>query len=406
MRSAAVALIVTVLAFSASAAPHVTQTVTLPQVIQGVLQQHPDLAGIERDAADRLADALATTARDNPEVQLDVMRAASGGAASTALEVTQPLKSSSWTSRPGYAAALRTQASVAQQAAVFAVLNTVTAQYAQVWLLQERQQYLRQIIAQADSVLAVARTASVRGELPAAELSILEAQNAELEQQLLRLEADFDSLAATLARVSGIPGITQVAPPGFAAIPADSARILAAAHRNTSARAVLQSQLAAANARLQVAQDDAAYPEFAPRLMWDRNGEDREDELGIGVAVRIPLWNRNEAEITRARADVAASRQALDRLQLEEQLTSKHKRVLALAQQEQAYQKTILPKYQASYDLTEKMFRSGQTSLLTVWQVQREMLSVQEKALEISADALTARLDLEAAMGAKIEEIR
>lgn len=388
-----------------SASPVWAADITLPEVLQGALRHHPDLVSVERGYADRLADALETTSTQNPDVQLDVKKGTNSGDTTTSFEVTQPLKISSFRSRPAYAAALREQANTEQKAAVFAVLNSVTAQYAGAWILQERQQYLRSIIAKAKTVAAVARQASDKGELPASELSILEAQNAELEQQILRLQSDFETATATLERVTGIPSIQLVARPDFVAIPKDSNAILDIASRNTNARSIIQSQLSAANARLNAAQDDAAYPEFAPRLLWDRNLDQRQDELGIGIALKIPLWNRNEAEVSRAQAQQAASRNALSRLNLEQELVSKHKRAVFLAEQQQAYQKTVLPKYQRSYDLTEKMFRSGQTSLLTVWQIQREMLVTQEKTLELMSDAITARLDLEAAIGGKIEEM-
>lgn len=388
-----------------SASPVWAADITLPEVLQGALRHHPDLVSVERGYADRLADALETTITQNPDVQLDIKKGSNGGDTNTSFEVTQPLKVSSFRSRPAYAAALREQASTQQKVAVFAMLNGVTAQYASAWILQERQQYLRSIIAKAKAVAAVARQASDKGELPASELSILEAQNAELEQQILRLQSDFETVTATLERVTGLPNIRHVARPDFVALPKDSNTILDAANRNTNAHSIIQSQLSAANARLSAAQDDAAYPEFAPRLLWDRNLDQRQDELGIGIALKIPLWNRNEAEVSRAQAQQAASRNALSRLNLEQELVSKHKRAVFLAEQQQAYQKTVLPKYQRSYDLTEKMFRSGQSSLLTVWQIQREMLVTQEKTLELMSDAITARLDLEAAIGGKIEEM-
>jgi len=389
-----------------SASPVWAADVTLPDVLQGALRHHPDLVSVEREYADTLADALDTTTTQNPDVKLDTKKGTNGGDDSTSFELTQPLKVSSFSSRPAYAAALREQASAEQKAAVFSVLNSVTAHYAGAWILQERQQYLRSLIEKAKAATAVARKASDKGELPASELSLLEAQNAELDQQILRLQSDFEAATATLERVTNIPSIQRVTRPDFVAIPKDSKAILDAASRNTNARSVIQSQLSAANARLNAAQEDAAYPEFAPRLLWDRNLDQRQDELGIGIVVKIPLWSRNEAEVSRARAQQAASRSALSRLNLDQQLITKHKRAVFMAEQERAYQQIVLPKYQRSYDLTEKMFRSGQTSLLTVWQIQREMLITQEKALELMSDAITARLDLEAAMGGKIEEIQ
>jgi len=380
--------------------------VTLPGVVQAALRHHPDLAAGEYAYANRLADALETTTRDNPEVQLDLVQAEGGGATAASLEITQLLKVSSFRSRPAYAAALRAQADAEQKAAVLTVLNTVTAQYSQAWLLQEREQYLKTLIDTATRIAKVAKAASNRGELAASELSLLEAQNAELEQEILRLQTDRESLMDELERLTQLQDISRFAAPEETPIPGDITVILNTASRAVNAQSILQRQLSAANARLRVAREDAAYPEFAPRLLWDRTFDDQEDALGIGVAVRVPLWNRNDAEVARARAEVAASRTALDRLSLDAQLIARHKRALALAQQADAYRRDILPRYQHSFELTERMWQSGQTGLLPLWQIQRDMLTVHEKALAISAEALTARLDLEAAMGAKIEEIQ
>jgi outer membrane protein TolC len=52
------------------------------------------------------------------------------------------------------------------------------------------------------------------------------------------------------------------------------------------------------------------------------------------------------------------------------------------------------------------MFDAGQSSILDLWQVRERINSIQENTLEALSDSIKARLALEEAIGAKLEEIQ
>ena len=70
------------------------------------------------------------------------------------------------------------------------------------------------------------------------------------------------------------------------------------------------------------------------------------------------------------------------------------------------YRNDILPSYEKSYGLTKQMFDAGQSSILDLWQVRERINSIQENTLEALSDSIKARLALEEALGAKLDEIQ
>lgn len=193
------------------------------------------------------------------------------------------------------------------------------------------------------------------------------------------------------------------------AVPDNTERLLAFAQTQSNLRNVIKNRIQAAERRLNVAQQDAAMPEFGPRVFYSRSPNGDDQSYGIGVALRIPLWNQNDAERKRANAELRQARSEADLyagLPQQEVIGELQQSASALQSRADSYFDNILPGYRKSYELTRSMFRQGQADALEVWQVREKLLSSENEALDALAQAVNARGALEVELGGKIEEVR
>lgn len=387
-----------------------TSVLTLDQVIKESLQKNTSLFRARRDYEDRMADATETTLLDNPELQVDVVRDKGQGGTGTDLEFTQPLKFSQLSgARGGYAQALANVASMEQKYEILKVINETTVLYTQVWLLFERKKLYENYANDADTMKKLVKESAGQGQTSPAASHLFSSDAAKLRVDANAVDADLRQVRTELARLTG-RSFQQVKleRPAFVAVPQDTERLLAFAQTQSNLRNVIKNRIQAAERRLSVAQQDA-MPEFGPRLFYSRSPNGDDQSYGIGVALRIPLWNQNNAERKRANAALRQAKSEADLyagLPQQDVISELQQSASALQVRADSYFDNILPGYRKSYELTRSMFRQGQADALEVWQVREKLLSSENEALDALAQAVNARGALEAELGGKIEEIR
>ena len=144
-------------------------------------------------------------------------------------------------------------------------------------------------------------------------------------------------------------------------------------------------------------------------MLYSRSGNGDEKSYGVGVQLRIPLWNQNDAERRRANADLNFAKSQADifaSVPPEETIGELQQSALAQAERADSYSEKVLPGYRKSYELTRAMFRQGQIDALEVWQVREKLISTENEALQSVAEACNARGALELELGGKLEEIK
>ena len=193
------------------------------------------------------------------------------------------------------------------------------------------------------------------------------------------------------------------------AVPQDTEKLLTFAKEQSNLRNVVKSRIDAAERRLSVAEQDAALPEIGPRLIYSRSPDGDEKSYGVGIALRIPLWNQNDAERKRANAELRQAKSEADlfvNLPQKDLIDELQQSAAALQGRADSYFESILPGYRKSYELTRSMFRQGQADALEVWQVREKLLASENEALDALAEAVNARGALELELGGKLEEIK
>ena len=143
---------------------------------------------------------------------------------------------------------------------------------------------------------------------------------------------------------------------------------------------------------------------FAISGILDAKRTDRGIEMGPGMALPIPIFDRNQAGITRAKAEMErASWNYLtvkDRILLE--VRDAHTR-LAQAQEALAdWDQKILPPLEATMQQAERAFELGNVSLLLVYENTRQLLTARVRHAEIEADLRRAHAELERSVGQRL----
>ncbi|MEQ8509237.1 MAG: TolC family protein [Rhodospirillaceae bacterium] len=391
-----------------AALPTLAQTpVTLSDVIAQALHNSGQVAQLDRDLALRLADAIEVETKANPEVGVLARYSDKGAGAGIEFEISQPLRFSDFKLRPLYAAAIRQTATVEQEAGLFDLVNRVTELYLAHWAAQSREAMARQAAAEAKEITDQIERITQQQNVPTVQLNVFlpealrraedatlhAAERAVLEAQLgFEMGGDGRGLVTSAAAPSPLPPLNQV---------------LAFALQNDFGARLARARITVNEARLLVAEKDR-LPLITPRASYeiDPGGADR--VWGVGVAVEIPLWNTNAANVARARSAVQDARQDLARLNggaREALVTGLYRQLELLDARATAYNTRIVPAYRKTYQDVRAMYDQGQTDLLGLWQVQASLLDAEDDAIATVIDALNARVALERAIGGKIEQV-
>jgi len=132
-----------------------------------------------------------------------------------------------------------------------------------------------------------------------------------------------------------------------------------------------------------------------------RTQEIDKDSRGIGLSLRVPLWNANRGEIARSRAEAEITSAVADRTRidftarLEESVraletASDHVRSLAAE---------ILPAAEKSLRLSRLLYEEGETSLLDLLDAQRTFRETQREAIQARLHLALAASDLQQLVG-------
>lgn len=384
--------------------------VTLDQVIEGALQKSTGISEARKNYQDKVADSIEASIIDNPELQADVEHQQNAGADNLNLEFTQPLKFSQLSgARAHYAEVLGQAASTEQKYQILKVINETTSLYMRLWLLQERRKLYQRSTDDILDANKLVKASARAGQTSAAASYLFTGEAAKLQSDTAAIDAELHQVRAELGNATGrnFTGL-DLQKPAFSKIP-DASILLEFARTHANLRNVVKAQVEAAQQRVAIAEQDAFWPEFAPRLLYSRNTSAGDEQAyGIGVVLRIPLWNQNDAERQRAAADLnratmqAAIQASLPQAEVIRQL---QQGAASLADRADTYGGKILPAYRKSYELTRAMFRQGQINALEMWQVREKLYQTENEGLQAIAETFNARGALELELGGKLEEI-
>lgn len=132
-------------------------------------------------------------------------------------------------------------------------------------------------------------------------------------------------------------------------------------------------------------------------MNWQDNGIGGKPDGGVAVSIPIPLFDRNQGNITRAEQELIAARQALSQIELDLQnrLAPVFEQYANARNQVDRYQKLILPAAQESLSLTRQMYGAGEANYTTLLTAQRTYSQTQLNFLESVRSLRISEVEIE-----------
>jgi cobalt-zinc-cadmium efflux system outer membrane protein len=378
------------------------EALTLEAFLDFVARGSPELAAAEQQQRIAAAEGRIASAYPNPEIELGggPWRSRVGGTSGTAstFGILQPLELPSVREARIGAAAAELRAAAAKVSAARLAIG-----------YQARQAYYDLLRRQEDERLAeenfrllsdIQRRVLKRvevGEAPRFELVRAESEALSAQNLLAAARLRVEEAKAVMRRLSG-----NRLPPAFEAAgalpavppqpPLDvlQAEVLAA----HPALAVLRAE--AERARRQLEQERAlAAPQPGLRFQDARDPEMR--NATIGLTLTVPLWNRREGQIGRARAaiDLALAQLEQQRVQLLRELDSAYARLAIAQRQISTFEAGLLRSAETALEVAEAAYRFGERSFLEVLDAQRTVRALRADYNQVRFERIAAWLDIE-----------
>jgi cobalt-zinc-cadmium efflux system outer membrane protein len=128
-------------------------------------------------------------------------------------------------------------------------------------------------------------------------------------------------------------------------------------------------------------------------------------EAGPGFRFTLPVFNQNQGAIARADAEVERAlrqqRTLHDRIILE--VREAHVRFRQAREDFDAWRSRIRPALEEAVRLAERAYRNGQTPLVQVLDVNRQLLDARTREAQLASDLRRARAELERSVGRRLE---
>ena len=193
----------------------------------------------------------------------------------------------------------------------------------------------------------------------------------------------------------------------FAAAP-DSEILLAAAQTNNFELLMRRVELEQQGFKVSLARKDG-YPSLTvgPYFSQERAG-DREQQIGVGISLPLPLWNRNKgnvqtAEARRTQAETLAfvAQRDLDRRIIQTALAYQTK----LAEMGK-WRPESVDEFRKAAELADRHYRLGAVPIATYVELQKQYLEAVEALLDTRREALEAGQQIQLLTGLEFNAVQ
>ncbi len=261
----------------------------------------------------------------------------------------------------------------------------------------DRFQALREVLVQRDPA----------GLTPALELRIIEATELILHRRSSAASSAEQASLLELNQLTGRPlhQSMRLERPVLNLPPApDTSALLALALTNNFELQMRRAELEQQGFRVSLARNER-NPSLSvgPYLSQERAG-DRETQIGFGVTIPLPLWNRNKGAIDAAdaRQRQASTLMLVTQLQIERQIAETALSYQVKCAEMAKWRSDSIEKFQEAATLADRHYRLGAVPLATYVELQKQYLEAVEALLDTQSEALEAGQQLEQLTGASL----
>ncbi len=290
------------------------------------------------------------------------------------------------------------------------IVRAVRSAFADVEREQSERQLSHDMQSRYDETLRLSRARYAAGEISEAELRKIELEGLKYQTDVIAADTEYDlarqKLAALLSLRSDAELPSQLADetgPDDATQPLP-ALVERAMQRRPDVRAADRARLFA-EASLNSARRDA-LPDVTLSATFQHSdflvSGDNPNTLGFGVALPLPIFDRNQANIGRAELEMRRAANEMARLEIVV------RREVADAARRVARAKSLLDVFEHggmldradnSLRVAEKSYKAGAISLLELLEAQRTFLETRAQYLRAQYDHRQSRVDLRYALG-------
>jgi len=212
-----------------------------------------------------------------------------------------------------------------------------------------------------------------------------------VQQATIKLLALLDAEALD----STTPVVGELA---FTPAPLDVSAIRAQALQNATALQVAERSVGLAERRIALEQARAAI-ELTPFVGYKRLGPD--NTILFGVSIPLPLFDRNQGGIARARAEAGATRTEMmqTRTRILADVESAFRAWESARARVLVFEQGLLQQADESRAIALAAYREGAISLLAVLETERARTDIRQQYLEALFDVRVSRVVLEAVTG-------
>jgi cobalt-zinc-cadmium efflux system outer membrane protein len=395
-----------------------TKQMTLEAVVTDVLEHNPEVNFYRAEIAAAKGGARAAATWANPEVSTTVgdKRTTGDGLAGEGVAWSASIRQTfEWPGRiPLRKAIANQQIQLAElglsqfKAALAARTRSVAFS---LFAAQQRATAAQEVADRFHTLREVLVQRDLAGITPELELRIIEAT--EITMLRKASEASVTERAATLElnQLRGQPWqqAIRIAPVAltFTATP-ELDTLLGAARANNFEIRMRQAELAQQGFKVALARKDR-YPSFTVEPYFSReDATDRERQVGLGITIPLPLWNRNEGNIETA---MARQRQAETAMYLTQRTVERQVIEQALTYQAKLaemakWRPESVAEFRKAAELADHHYRLGAVPIATYVELQKQYLDAVVALLDTKREALVAGQQLEQLTGLDIHAVR
>src|SRR5213594_4239152 len=388
-----------------------TNSTTLEALVAEALEKNPELKFYEAEISAAKAGRKTAGQFGNPELSTSIgQKRISGGSLAAegvawSVSVAQPFE---WPGRIGLRKAIANRdielAELGYQRFKFALVGRVRTLTFGLFAAQEKAAAAREVADRFQALREVLVQRDAAGLTPVLETRIIEAT--ELTMQRKASDATLGTQAALL-ELNQLRGVTpkepfRVAPAELAFPPRmETETLLALARTNNFELRLRGVELAQQGFRVDLAKNER-FPTLAigPTYSEERAG-DREQIIGVGISLPLPLWNRNGGNIeaakarqTQAQVSFALTQREVERKVLEAALTYETK-----LREMGKWRPDSVQHFKEAAELAERHYRLGAVPISTYVELQKQYLEAVEALLDTKKEALDAAQQLELLTG-------
>ncbi len=368
-------------------------TLRLTDALRAAMLYHPGLSVYAREVGVWEAEALQASLFPNPELSLEMENFAGGKtyhgfeAAEITVTAGQLLRVAGKRRKEVAVARLSgQQAGWEYQEALLRVFTEVTRAFYDVWVLQEQVHQAERLVELShDLEQAVARRVRAGAMSPAAEARArIEKEKAGMELQDFRYRLGAARQRLALFWGEGKDSFRAVK--GGIRLPdtLPSLGDLLALLEGNPALARLETEKELRRARLALARA-ARFPDPYVSAGYRRLGETATQAFVAGIAIPLPLFDRNQGEITKAtlRLEQAEMMRQQMKMDLAKELSRNYGELLSLLYRAKRLERSVIPEAERSMRVIRSGYREGRFAFLDVLDAQRTLFSAYTEYLEI-----------------------